>query len=116
MVLWSLARTTWSVGLPAVVAHERHRGGNSTPLDIPVTIAVGGDRSGPVTEVAGRIRIAVHGLLAARAHPHPLAEREVGHVATAAVMSLRRGKPAVGNSQLAAGPSPDPSRRRRGLR
>src|SRR5215218_9835431 len=96
MVLWSLARTTWSVGLPAVVAHERHRGGNSTPLDIPVTVAVGGDRSGPVTEVAGRVRIAVHGLLAPRARPYSLAYREVRHVDTACV-SLRRGKPAVGN-------------------
>jgi hypothetical protein len=33
-----------------VVTHERHRGGNSTPLDIPVV-----DRSGPVTEIAGRV-------------------------------------------------------------
>src|SRR5829696_7423595 len=98
MVLWSLARTTWSVGLPAVVAYERHRGGNSTPLDIPVTIAVGGDRSGPVTEVAGRIRIAVHQQPALRTHPDPLVQPKIGQVATAAVMSLRRGKPAVGNS------------------
>jgi hypothetical protein len=36
MVLWNLARATPSVGLPAVVPHQRHRGGNSTPLDIPV--------------------------------------------------------------------------------
>jgi hypothetical protein len=63
----SLARATsrWSykalhahacgVSLPAVVAHERHRGGNSTPLDIPVA-----DRSGPVTEIQRRIGVAVY--------------------------------------------------------
>ena len=31
------------------------QGSNSAPLDIPV-----GDRSGPVTEIAGRIGVAVH--------------------------------------------------------
>ena len=44
-----------SVSLPVVVAHERHRGGNSTPLNIPVV-----DRPGPVTEVQRRVGIAVH--------------------------------------------------------
>ncbi len=36
VVFWSLARPPIRVGLPAVVTHGRHRGGNSTPLDIPV--------------------------------------------------------------------------------
>jgi hypothetical protein len=58
---------TCSASLPAVVAHERHRGGNSTPLDIPV-----GDRSGPVTKIEGRIGIAVYPLAAARAEPDPI--------------------------------------------
>src|SRR4029450_5132388 len=44
-----------SLSLPAVVAHERHRGGNSTPLDIPVD-----DGSGPVTEVTSGVGVAVH--------------------------------------------------------
>src|SRR5919198_6171529 len=57
--------------LPVVVAHERHRGGNSTPLDIPV-----GDRSGPVTEVQRRIGIAVHDRSAFGARPCPLARLE----------------------------------------
>jgi len=76
--------TRW-VGLPAVVTHERHRGGNSTPLDIPVI-----DWSGPVTEVAGRVGVAVHELPTRGAHPHPRTELEVGAVAAAAVVGLGR--------------------------
>jgi hypothetical protein len=86
MVLWSLARTTWNVGLPAVVAHKRHRGSNSTPLD---TVVTDGDLSGPVTEIAGRIGVAVHYLPAPRAHPHPLVQPQVGQVAAAAMVGLR---------------------------
>jgi hypothetical protein len=101
--LRSLARATWKVGLPAVVAHQRHRGGNSTPLDIPVGDTIT-DRSGPVTEVAGRIGVAVHEILTPRTHPRPVAELEVGLVATAAMMGLGGGEPAAGDLKLAAGP------------
>jgi hypothetical protein len=43
VVLRSLARPRCGAGLPAVVAHRRHRGGNSTPLDNPLegSIVVG---------------------------------------------------------------------------
>src|SRR6266508_5054481 len=94
-VLWGLARATLSVGLPVVVAHERHRGGNSTPLDIPV-----GDRSGPVTEVAGGVGVTVHQLPTSWADPHPVSKPEVGVVAAAAVVGLGGGQPAVGNHQF----------------
>jgi len=103
-VLVSLARATsrWSykalhahacgVSLPAVVVHERHRGGNSTPLDIPV-----GDRSGPVTDVAGRICVAVHQAAASGAYPSAVGELEVGVIAAALVVDLGGSEPAVGH-------------------
>jgi hypothetical protein len=106
LVLVSLASATlrWSdkasharvggVSLPAVVAHERHRGGNSTPLDIPV-----GDRSGPVTKIQGRVSVAVYQSPALRTRPRSLAQPEVREVATAAVMGLGGRKPAVGHHQ-----------------
>jgi peptidoglycan hydrolase-like protein with peptidoglycan-binding domain len=103
-VLRSLARPPVRVGLPAVVTHERHRGGNSPPLDIPVGDGVA-DRPGPVTEIAGRVRVAVHDVSTPRAHPHPIAEPEVGEIAAAAVVGLRRREPAVGHHQFAAGPA-----------
>ena len=68
------------MGLPAVVTHERHRGGNSTPLDIPVD-----DRSGPVTEIPGRVGVAVHQPSTGGATPHPLTELEVGQITAAGV-------------------------------
>jgi hypothetical protein len=85
------------VSLPVVVAHERHRGGNSTPLDIPV-----GDRSGPVTEVAGGVGVAVDQPPTGRTFPYSLAEAEVGQIAAAAVMGLGGGEPAVSDHQTAA--------------
>jgi len=85
------------VSLPVVVAHERHRGGNSTPLDIPVA-----DRSGPVTEVAGGVGVTVHQLPTGWADPHPVGKPEVGVVAAAAVVGLGGGQPAVGHHQLPA--------------
>ena len=88
----------WSVSLPVVVAHERHRGGNSTLLDIPVAVA--GDRSGPVTEVAGGVGVTVHQLPTSWADPHPVSKPEVGVVAAAAVVGLGGGQPAVGNHQF----------------
>ena len=63
---------TWSVSLPVVVAHERHRGSNSTPLDIPVA-----DRPGPVTEVQRRVGVTVYQLPTRRTDPHPLAQPKV---------------------------------------
>src|SRR6266540_2733239 len=39
----------------------------------------------------------------ARAHPSPVVQPEVGQVATAAMMELRRGKPAVSHDQLPTG-------------
>jgi hypothetical protein len=103
-VLVSLARATsrWSyralhahacgMSLPAVVIHERHRGGNSTPLDIPVA-----DRSGPVTKIQRRIGVAVYLLPTGWTAPQALAESEVSQIATAAVMGLGGGEPAVGH-------------------
>jgi hypothetical protein len=88
-----------STSLPVVVAHERHRGGNSTPLDIPV-----GDRSGPVTKIQGRVGVAVHQYPALRAYPRSLAQLEVREVAAAAVMGLGGRKPAVGHDELASRP------------
>ena len=87
------------VSLPAVGAHERHRGGNSTPLDIPV-----GDRSGPVTKIQGRVGVAVHQLPAPRARPRSLAQPEVRAVAAAAVMGLGGGEPAVSYDELPSRP------------
>jgi len=88
-----------SVSLPAVVAHERHRGGNSAPLDFPVGDITVGNRSGPVTEVQRRIGIAVHQLPAPGADPHVLAEAEVGQVAAAAVVGLGGSEPAASDHQ-----------------
>src|SRR4029453_19536089 len=88
------------MSLPVVVAHDRHRGGNSTPLDIPV-----GDRSGPVTEVQRRVGVAVHRLPTPGADPDPLAEAEVSKIAAAAVMGLGGGKPAVSDHQPTACPA-----------
>src|SRR6266540_1425593 len=77
VVFWGLARPRHRVSLPAVVTHVRHRGGNSTPLDIRVTDTVGvADRSGPVTKVQRRIGVAVHQLPTRRAHPQPLGQLE----------------------------------------
>jgi phenylpropionate dioxygenase-like ring-hydroxylating dioxygenase large terminal subunit len=99
VVFWGLARPRRGVSLPAVVTHERHRGGNSTPLDIPVV-----DRSGPVTEIAGRVGVAVHELPTGGAHPHPLTDLEVGVVAATAVVGLGGPEPPVGHHQLTASP------------
>jgi hypothetical protein len=53
------------MSLPAVGrhfgVHVRHRGGNSTPLDIPIGVGLSDvDGSGPVTEVQRRVGVAVH--------------------------------------------------------
>ena len=108
----SLARATsrWSyralhahacgMSLPAVVVHERHRGGNSTPLDIPVAA-----RSGPVTEIQRRIGVAVYLLPTGWTAPHALAESEVSQIATAAVMGLGGGEPAVGHHKPPSRPA-----------
>ena len=108
----SLARATsrWSyralhahacgMSLPAVVVHERHRGGNSTPLDIPVA-----DRSGPVTKIQRRIGVAVYLLPTGWTAPHALAESEVSQIATAAVMGLGGGEPAVGHHKPPSRPA-----------
>jgi hypothetical protein len=87
------------VSLPAVVAHERHRGGNSTPLDSPV-----GDRSGPVTKIQGSVGVAVHPSPAPRADPHPIIQPKIGTAAAAAVVGLGGGKPAVGHDELPSRP------------
>ena len=65
VVLRGLARPRLCVSLPAVGrhfgGHVRHRGGNSTPLDIPIGVGLSDvDGSGPVTEVQRRVCVAVH--------------------------------------------------------
>ena len=59
----------------------------------------------PVTEVAGRVGVAVHELPTGGAHPHPLTELEVGVVAAAAVVGLGGGEPAIHHHQPPARPA-----------
>ena len=102
MVLWGLARPHQGVSLPAVVTHgdhKRHRGGNSTPLDIPVIDDIDGDRSGPVTKVQRRVGVTVHPHPAPGAHPPLVAEPKRGMVAATAMVGLRRPKPPVSHHQ-----------------
>jgi hypothetical protein len=105
MVLWSLARPRLRVSLPAVVAHERRRGGNSTPLDIPAVDTDGDRTSGPVTEVQRRVGVAVHQQPALRTDPVPLVQPKIGQVAAATVMGLGGPKPAVSHHQPPALPA-----------
>jgi hypothetical protein len=92
----------WSVSLPVVVPHKRRRGGNSTPLDIPV--ADGGDRAGPVTEIQRRVGVAVHQRSTAGAVPHALSQPEIGPVTAAAVVGLGRRKPPLSDHKPATLP------------
>jgi hypothetical protein len=80
------------MSLPAVVAHERHRGGNSTPLGIPVC-----DRSGPVTEIAGRVAVAVHSFHTLGTDPSLDAKLEIRTVSAATMVALGGGEPPVGH-------------------
>jgi hypothetical protein len=102
VVFQGLARPRFGASLPAVVPHKRHRGGNSTPLDIPVAVA--GDRSGPVTEIQRRIGVTVHQRPTSGAVPHSLPQPEIGPVTAAATVGLGRRKPPIGDRKPAALP------------